>query len=83
MGKFHQTLCELMQMALRIIERWCLSVNPTETELILFTRKRKNDLPMTSVLFGISLTMSKEVNYLGHFSQFVVIFDHKQKLQRQ
>src|ERR1700712_710169 len=40
-GKHVGVVCERMQAACRIIEKWCeeneLSVNPTKTEMVLFT----------------------------------------------
>ncbi|XP_039758880.1 uncharacterized protein LOC120632909 [Pararge aegeria] len=58
-----------MQRALRLIERWCkendLSVNPKKTQLVLFTNKRKPDIPKLPTLFNTSLTLSNEVKYLG------------------
>jgi len=42
-GKFEISLCERMQAALRIIEKWCtkytLSISPKKTEMVFFTRK--------------------------------------------
>ena len=44
-GKVLSTLCEIMQRILCNVESWCsdrdLSVNPSKTEMILFTRKYK------------------------------------------
>ncbi|XP_066904650.1 serine/threonine-protein phosphatase 6 regulatory ankyrin repeat subunit A-like, partial [Halyomorpha halys] len=44
-GKFVSTIMETMQVACNEVQTWCakmkLSVNPTKTELILFTRKWK------------------------------------------
>jgi len=44
-GKVLSTLCEIMQRILCSVESWCsdrdLSVNPSKTEMILFTRKYK------------------------------------------
>ncbi|XP_053982726.1 uncharacterized protein LOC128878499 [Hylaeus volcanicus] len=57
-----------MQTALDKVERWCLGqnlrVNPTETELVLFTRRRNLTLrPPT--LSRVELKLSREVRYLG------------------
>ncbi|XP_053982713.1 uncharacterized protein LOC128878494 [Hylaeus volcanicus] len=57
-----------MHTALDTVERWCLGqnlrVNPTETELVLFTRRRNLTLrPPT--LYGVELKLSREVRYLG------------------
>ncbi|XP_049868121.1 uncharacterized protein LOC126368267 [Pectinophora gossypiella] len=64
-----------MGSALRIVEDWCnrhnLSVNPSKTELILFTNKRKLDNLKLPKLFGTHLKLSSEVKYLG------VILDNK------
>lgn len=74
-GKFEQVLCNLMQTALRSTEQWCtehsLSINPTKTEMVLFTRKRKVEVRRAPTLFQTPLTFSDEVKYLG------VIFDKK------
>jgi len=68
-GKFEGVLCNLMQAALQLVEGWCtansLSVNPSKTELVLFTRKRKTEALKLPALFGINLQLSKEVKYLG------------------
>ena len=44
-GKFLNTICNVMQRVLRGVERWCRdktsSVNPSKTEMILFTRRYK------------------------------------------
>ncbi|XP_052744507.1 putative 115 kDa protein in type-1 retrotransposable element R1DM [Bicyclus anynana] len=74
-GKHENTLCNIMQNALKLIEKWCtdneLSVNPKKTELILFTNKRKPDLNRLPKLFNTTLNLSTEVKYLG------VIMDQK------
>ena len=55
-------VCDQMQMACRIIERWCegtgLSVNPRKTEMILYTRRRK------PTHYGRPLTRVTRVKYL-------------------
>lgn len=59
-GKFRQTLCEVMHKALDAVERWCvqheLAVNPTKSNLLLFTRERNKSLPklngLPSLLVG-------------------------------
>ena len=47
-GKALNILCEVMQRTIHGVEKWCtdrhLSVNPSKTEMILFTRKYKPDL---------------------------------------
>jgi len=58
-----------MQWALSTVEIWCsevgLSVNPDETGLIAFTRKRKLQGFFEPQLFGVKLSLSGSVTYLG------------------
>ena len=79
-GKDTSTICDLAQRALRIIERWCvehdLSVNPTKTELIMFTQKRALGSYRLPKLFNTELQLSTEVKYLG------VTLDNKLKWNR-
>lgn len=74
-GKVTGTICNLTQQALRIVERWCgeydLSVNPTKTELVMFTQKRALGPYRLPRLFNTELQLSSEVKYLG------VILDSK------
>nr|CAH7737751.1 unnamed protein product [Callosobruchus chinensis] len=64
-----------MQMACRIVQGWCtetgLSVNPTKTELVLFSRRRKLEGFRAPTMYGRPLALSREVKYLG------VILDSK------
>lgn len=68
-GKFEGILCDLMRKAFRIIEKWCakheLSVNPSKTELIMFTNKRVLGPHILPKLFNSELTLKEEVKYLG------------------
>lgn len=68
-GKFLNTLCNSTQRALKIIERWCndigLSVNPSKTELVVFTRKRDFTGFKNPIIFGTALERSQSVKYLG------------------
>ena len=68
-GKFPNTVSGLMQWALSTVEIWCsevgLSVNPDETGLIAFTRKRKLQGFFEPQLFGVKLSLSGSVTYLG------------------
>ncbi|XP_037296410.1 uncharacterized protein LOC119189842 [Manduca sexta] len=59
-GKFVGVLCDLMQGA-----------NPSKTELVLFTRKRTTENFRLPKLQGTTLSLTKEVKYLG------VILDDK------
>jgi len=67
-GAFLSTLCEIMQRVLRGIEKWCderqLSVNPSKTELILFTRKLKIEGFQSITFYGKTLALSNQVKYL-------------------
>lgn len=65
-----------MQIALKIIERWCermnLSVNPNKTTLVMFTKNRPDSTKYQRLrLFGEELSYSSTVKYLG------LIFDAK------
>lgn len=74
-GRFETVLCNLMQEALKIIELWCndqsLTINPSKTEMVLFTRKRKLGELKLPKLLNTRLALSSEVKYLG------VILDSK------
>ena len=68
-GKNAETLCEIMQAAVTIVEEWCsrhtLSVNGEKTKLILFTRKRKIGTLQMPKIFNTTFQLSDEVKYLG------------------
>ncbi|CAF4919851.1 unnamed protein product [Pieris macdunnoughi] len=74
-GNFESTLCDLMRRAFKVIERWCneyeLSVNPSKTELILFTNRRVLGPYKLPKLFNTELILKNEIKYLG------VILDSK------
>lgn len=74
-GKFIETVSERMQIAIRILEKWVkgcdLSVNPTKTEVVLFTRRRRIPEYRLPILGGSRLILTGEVKYLG------VILDSK------
>jgi hypothetical protein len=69
LGKFQNTVSGLMEWALSTIETWCnkvgLSVNPDKTGLVAFTRKRKLQVFSEPWLFGVKLSLSGSVMYLG------------------
>lgn len=74
-GKFEETLGDLMNSALKIVDKWCiengLTVNPQKTNVVLFTKKykiRKFKLP---VLNGTRLNLVDPAKFLG------VILDKK------
>jgi ribonuclease HI len=64
-----------MQRGLTQVERWCrrnkLAVNPSKTEMVLFTRRRRLDGFVAPSIFGGQLSLSDSVKYLG------VVFDRK------
>ena len=67
-GKFSNTVPELMQRALLTVEISCnevgLSANPDKTEFIVFTRKRKLPGFFDPNFFGVTLHRSRSVRYL-------------------
>ena len=74
-GSFATTVYDRMQVALKAVEEWCnnaeLSVNPSKTVLVLFTKNRNLLGVRDLVLFNSNLTTSSEVKYLG------LVFDSK------
>lgn len=67
-GKFDHTLSERMQTALNMTHSWCLreglSINPSKTVVVPFTRRRKVTLTLLR-LNDTTLTYSSQVKYLG------------------
>ncbi|XP_046145898.1 uncharacterized protein LOC123989236 [Osmia bicornis bicornis] len=61
-------LARRLQKAITLVESWCrshsLSVNPSKTELVLFTRRRRFYFKAPH-LFGTQLQLTDEVKYLG------------------
>jgi hypothetical protein len=68
-GKFPNTVSGLMQWALSTIEMWCkkvrLSVNHDKTGLTAFPRKRKPQGFFEPHFFGVRLSLSGLVKYMG------------------
>jgi hypothetical protein len=68
-GKFPDTVSGLMQWALLTVETWFnevgLSVNLDKTGLVAFTRKRKLQGFFEPRIFGVTLSLSGSVKYLG------------------
>ena len=68
-GRYTDTLCDLMQNAITIIERWCLvkglNINPDKSELVMFTNKRKLEDLQGPTLFRKQLRFTSQVKYLG------------------
>ncbi|XP_073821296.1 uncharacterized protein [Musca autumnalis] len=79
-GKFPQTVSDVMQGALIKLAGWAhqngLMVNPSKTELVLFTRKRKIYAITLPTLNGVTLELSLEAKYLG------IILDHQLSWKR-
>jgi Reverse transcriptase (RNA-dependent DNA polymerase) len=74
-GIFLNTVSELMQRALNLVQKWCeevgLSVNPNKTTVVLFTQNRNLDGYKKPTLFGREIELQNQVKYLG------VILDSK------
>ena len=70
-GKFLITISDIMQRILCGIEKWCLdrglSVNPSKTEMILFTKRYKVDGLKKIKFFKKTLELCSCVKYLGVF----------------
>lgn len=68
-GKHLSTLTERTQAAMKIVESWCtevgLKVNPSKSEIIIFTNKRKFDGFKNPKLFGREIQRKHQVKYLG------------------
>lgn len=68
-GKYLDTLSDLTTRSLNKLSRWAcnsgLGVNPTKTEMVLFTRKYKNLNFEPPKLNGVSLCRSKQAKFLG------------------
>jgi hypothetical protein len=69
LGKHANTLSELMQMTVEIVEGWCLKeklqVNPSKTALIPFTDKKNLEGLRLPTFFNERLKIAGEVKYLG------------------
>lgn len=68
-GKFPRTVSEVTQSAIMAVEEWCnkvgLKINPKKTVLVPFTKKRKLEGLIEPTLFGIQISLSDQVKYLG------------------
>ena len=68
-GKDLNILSEILESALNLLAKWCqgcgLGVNPTKTELVLFTRRYRIPKFNTPRINGVSLSLSNEAKYLG------------------
>ena len=68
-GNILSTICDIMQRILNGIEKWCqqkeLLINPSKTEMILFTRRYKPDDVKDIRFYGKTLLLTMHVKYLG------------------
>jgi len=68
-GKYPQTLCDLMTAKLKILSEWTkmngLGVNPSKTELVLFTNRYKIPQLNPPILNICNLSFSDHARYLG------------------
>nr|CAH7760192.1 unnamed protein product [Callosobruchus chinensis] len=76
-GKHMGTCLEIMQRALSIVERWCvtegLSVNPSKTIMVPFTNQRNAKITRAPILFGNQIEVAREVKYLGIKKDFCLM----------
>ena len=75
-SKLSDVVSDRMQAALNFVTLWCkdkgLSVNPTKTELVLFTRNRKSRGQLRRFKM-----MDQEIEYSSQVKYFGLIFDGK------
>jgi hypothetical protein len=68
-GHFLSAVRDLMEYALKIINRWCknkgLVVNPQKTNIMIFTKKYKPETIEPLRLEGQEITFTNTVKYLG------------------
>jgi hypothetical protein len=69
-GKFPQTVSEILQTALRTVQQWCertkLSINPDKMYIVIpFTTKRYVKGLKKPTLFSKRIQLSSDVKYLG------------------
>jgi hypothetical protein len=68
-GRFLSTLRDLMEYALKIINRWCknkgLVVNPQKTNIMIFTKKYKPETIEPLRFEGQEISFTDTVKYLG------------------
>ncbi|KAJ8729056.1 hypothetical protein PYW07_006752 [Mythimna separata] len=68
-GPCQSTVSSILQRSLNTINTWCtenhLSVNPSKTTIVPFTRKRKLDKLVTLTVKGTVVPFSSDVKYLG------------------
>jgi len=68
-GRILSTICDIMQRVLYGIQQWCidreLSVNPSKTEMVLFTRRYKPEKLKTIMFFNNALVASDQLGSHG------------------
>ena len=68
-GSFLDTLRDRMNVALKIVQKWCeakgLMVNPSKTNIMVFTRKYKPEPIEPLKLWGKVIPFTTSVKYLG------------------
>ncbi|XP_044317430.1 uncharacterized protein LOC123038043 [Drosophila rhopaloa] len=68
-GRYPQTLCDLMTAKLKTLSEWTtkngLGVNPSKTELVLFTNRYKIPKLNPPTLNNCNLSFSEHARYLG------------------
>ena len=68
-GRFLDTVCNLMQRGLNMVQRWCekegLAVQPDKLELVLFTRRTNLEGYQAPTIYGRELVRTQRVKYLG------------------
>ncbi len=69
MDNHFNTVTELTQSSLRMVDNWCKTIGPSitleQTRVILFARKRKTERIVILTYQGVKLNLTKEVKYLG------------------
>jgi ribonuclease HI len=79
-GMFPSTLRDILQRSLSVLNRWAgdcgLGINPTKTELVLFTRNTSVEPIGPIFLNGTVIPFSNEAKYLG------VVLDRKLNYKR-
>lgn len=68
-GKFASTVTQLLQQAINTTERWCqrngLSINPSKTAVVPFTRQKIKKTLLPVKIFGSPVRFEDHVKYLG------------------
>jgi ribonuclease HI len=68
-GKFLPTITNVLQNALKITEQWCksngLSINPSKTAIIAFTKKHISKKLKPLKIFGCNVPYTNKIKYLG------------------